>query len=592
MRRSLLTIILTSMFFVSLPTKANGEAFYQDTEIRTLLSKSVLDLEKQAKHIQEQYVSITSRLSKLEYEIPEKFQCLSNLFQLSNSHFNIDNDAPLFYDSYGISDLEKFYLFSEGDRYGNPDPPSPYATLEQLLAVSNRVVTLSDSLSPLSSNLTSLQNTISSISVLQTSLQNSLQSLTIAYNLLNEQCNNLTSAVQVNDDGSVVIARSSPIVGSIEPTTGASYWQPAIDGNWDRAGNTFRVSRDTQLENVTLYCDNIARILSPQNVYISACEIYSGVVQIVEYAATSINTSDFPQITYSFSTPVQISADRDYLLCVKRTGNAPLYVYTCSNIRYGSFYKPYGASDEPRGGSDPPRSGITPQQFFNEYLGYYWSSTYTTQDIWSIFKFTDDESFLFNENGLTVESGYITVGGSEVVTSSNLGSILDEHPNLLNSKISWNMFSQEVTNKIITTAGGTVTGTLTVSTLILPNNGNWLIGTPTNRTDIVISHQEGCITTLNGDLNLAANGGGGKIKAMSFFELEDPCQCGKKRITAGSDSVIITNNLTSDAVISITPAQRVDFKYWVEVNEFGTAIIKMSDLAQYDLDFYFTIFKQ
>jgi hypothetical protein len=591
MRKSVLTIILVFMFLSSLPIKADSNNFYQDPELRIFLSQSVLALEKQAKHIQEQYVSITSRLSKLEYEIPEKIQCLSNLCKTADINFRFDDNANIYYDAYDIEEFENFMFFAAADRSVPNSDPSPFATLEQLLAVSNQVVTLSGSLSSLSSNLTSLQNTVNSILASQTSLQNSLQSLTVAYNLLNEQCNNLTSAVQANDDGSVVIAKSSPLVGRTEPTSGANYWQPAIDGNWDRAGNTFRVSRDTQLESVTLYCDNVTRILSTQNVYITACKVNSGLPQIIEYAASSINTSDFPRITYSFSPPVQISADRDYLLCVKRTGNAPLYVYTCSNIRYGDFYKPYGASDEPRGGSDPPRSGITPQQFFYEYLSDCWSLTYTTQDIWSIFKFSDDESFTFNENGFEVESGYITVGGAEVVTSSTLKdmfvSALTNNPS-----ITWDMFGQELTNKIITTAGGTVTGTLTVSTLILPNNGNWLIGTPTNRTDIVISHQEGCITTLNGDLNLAANGGGGKIKAMSFFELEEPNQCGKKRIMAGSDSAIIATNLTDDAVISITPAQRVDFKYWVEIDEFGTALIKLSDETNEDLLFYFTIMKQ
>jgi len=591
------------MFFVSLPTKANGEAFYQDTEIRTLLSKSVLDLEKQAKHIQEQYVSITSRLSKLEYEIPEKFQCLSNLFQLSNSHFNIDNDAPLFYDSYGISDLEKFYLFSEGDRYGNPDPPSPYATLEQLLAVSNRVVTLSDSLSPLSSNLTSLQNTISSISVLQTSLQNSLQSLTIAYNLLNEQCNNLTSAVQVNDDGSVVIARSSPIVGSIEPTTGASYWQPAIDGNWDRAGNTFRVSRDTQLENVTLYCDNAARILSPQNVYISSCEVNSGVPQIIEYASSSVNTSSFPRITYSFSSPVPISSDRDYLLCVKRTGNAPLYVYTCSNIRYGDFYKPYGASDyiDPRGGGnasssdddndapEPPRSGLTPQECFYEYLSTCWSLTYALQDIWSIFKFTDDESFTFSEEGMSVERGNITVGGSEVVTSSSLSnmfvSILDEYPNLLNSKITWNMFGQEVTNKIITTAGGSITGELYVTSLQIPNNGNWLVGLSNAPADLVLVNTNSSIRSHSGDLRLASPNG--KIKAESFFKFAAN-QKGKVTVPAGATQFLIRANVSEDTMVLLTPAQDPQMNYWVSYDE-GCAFVNLEEETEESLTFFYLI---
>lgn len=572
MRKRILAIVFALVFLNIHHSKAESDSHYQDSELRTYLSQAVSDLETEAKHIKEQYVSVTTRMAKLEYDLPEKFQSLSNLFQLSDSKFGIDNDAHLFYDSYKLSDLEKFYLFSEGDDRYVPNPePSPFATLPQLLAVSNQVVALNASFATLSSNLTSLSNTVSSITASLSNSQGSLQNLTIAYNRLDEICDNLTSAVQVNDDGSVVIAKSSPIDGRIEPTSGASCWQPAIDGNWDRAGNTFRVSRDTQLENVTLYCDNAARILSPQNVYISSCEVNSGVPQIIEYASSSVNTSSFPRITYSFSSPVPISSDRDYLLCVKRTGNAPLYVYTCSNIRYGDFYKPYGASDEPREGSDPPRSSLTPQQCFSEYLSYYWSLTYTSQDIWSIFKFTDDESFTFNENGLTVESGNITVGGSEVVTSSNLGakfvSMLADYPNLLDSEITWNMFCDDLKDMLITTNGGTVIGPLKVSDLKINGSGDWVVGSTSNSCDIVIANSTGKITAPNGDLNLLAKENG-NIQAQSFLQLQNTTQCGVIEIPINSNTSasVTCSGLTSNAIILLTPRQETTVPYWVEVD--------------------------
>ena len=329
--------------------------------------------------------------------------------------------------------------------------------------------------------------------------------------------------------------------------------------------------RDTQLESVTLYCDNVARILSPQNVYIAACEVNGGVPHIFEHTASSINTSNFPRITYSFSSSVQILSDRDYLLYVKRTGNAPLYVYTCSSIRYGNFYKPYGASDEPREGSDPPRSGMTPQQYFYEYLSGYWSLTYTSQDIWSIFKFTDDESFTFNENGLTVESGNITVGGSEVVTSSSLSnvfiSLLAEYPNLLNSKITWDMFCQELKRRLITTAGGSVTGQLIVSNLQINGSGDWVVGSTSNSCDIVIANSTGKITAPNGDLNLLAKENG-NIQAQSFLQLQNTTQCGVIEIPINSNTSasVTCSGLTSNAIILLTPRQETTVPYWVEVD--------------------------
>lgn len=571
-KSSTLLVLLICTVLCVISAKAENDDVYRDPELRTYLSLAISDLDTRAKHIQEQYVSVTSRLAKLEYDLPEKFQCLSNLFQLPNSKFSIDNDAHLFYDSYGMSELEKFYLFSEGDDRYVPNPePSPFATLAQLLAVSNQVVALNASLATLSFNLTSLSNAVSSITASLSNSQGALQNLTIAYNRLDEICESLTTAVKINDDGSVVIARLSPLDGRIEPTTGASYWGPAVDGNWDKAGNTFRVSRDTQLESVTLYCDNVARILSAQNVYITSCEVNAGVPQLVEYVAALINTSNFPRITYSFSSPVPIFADRDYLLCVKRTGNAPLYVYTCSNIRYGDFYKPYGASNEPRGGGNEPRSGMTPQQYFYEYLSTCWTLTYASQDIWSIFKFTDDESFTFNEDGLTIDNGNITVAGSEVVTSSSLGdkfvSLLEEHPNLLDSEITWEMFCDDLKDMLITTNGGTVIGLLKVSNLKINGSGDWVVGSTSNSCDIVIANSTGKISAPNGDLTLLATEGG-NIQAQSFLQLQNTTQCGVVEIPINSDasSPVSCSGLTSNAIVLLTPRQETTTPYWVEID--------------------------
>lgn len=587
MRESVFAIVFISLFLAVMTSKAENDDFYQDPELRAYLSQSVSNLEGLARHIKEQYVSVTSRLSKLEYDIPEKFQYLSNLFKTSNSNFRLDNNANLFYDAYDTDEFEQYMIFA-ADR--SAPEQSAFATLEQLLAVSNQVVAMSASLSSLSASLTSLQNTISSISATQSSLQTSLQNLTTAYNQLNELCSSLTSAVKVNEDGSVVIAKSSPIVGRIEPTTGASYWQPAVDGGWNRAGNTFRVSRNTQLETVTLYCDNVTRILLPQNVYIAACEVNGGIPQINEYPAASINTSYFPRITYSFSSPVPISADRDYLLCVKAPGNATLYVYTCPNVRYGEFYKPYGASDEPRGGGNDsdsdddyeptPRSGLTPQQCFYEYLSACWSLTYTTQDIWSIFKFSDDESFTFTEEGLVVEKGNISVEGSEVLTAANVGNIIGTTPS-----ITWNSLTQALKDKLITTDGTNIIGDLTVTNLYIPNNGNWMVGLADAPSDLVMVNTNSHIRSENGNLRLASPGG--KIKAESFFGFSSN-QVGKVIVPSNSSQQLIRLNVSEDTMVLVTPAQNPQMNYWVSYDN-GCAFINLEDETEEPLTFFYLI---
>ncbi|MBR5901634.1 hypothetical protein IKZ40_04730 [bacterium] len=590
--------VITMLFlFGSLSLFASHENLYpKNFELDDYFSESFSRLKEQVCGIQSQYVSVTSRLAKIEYDIPLKFQCFSNLFQTANSRFYVDNNAYIYYDTYELSDFEKFFLCQEGDFYGNFDSSTQFASLANLIAVSNQVVRLEKTISFLTSRLNTLSDAISSMSSKPSVSKNSLSNPAAVYNSLDRMCSDLTSVIEVNDDGSVVIAKSSPIVGDIEPVTGASYWQPAVNGEWNKAGNTFRVSRDTQLESVTLYCDNVSRIILPQNVYIAACQVNSGIPQIVEYAAASINTSNFPRITYSFSSPVPILADRDYLLCVKKLGNAPLYVYTCQDIRFGEFYKPYGAPDEPRGGGDDagsdddyvptPRSGLTPQQFFYEYLSACWSLTYTTQEIWSIFKFTDDESFTFTHEGLMVESGNITVGGSEVITSSSLGdmfvSVLQDHLDALNSEITWNMFCDDLKNRLITIAGGTVTGPLTVSNLKINGSGDWTVGSTNNPSDIVIAHPSGKISAPNGDLNLLAMEGG-NIQAQSFLQLQNTTQCGiiEIPINMASSSPVTCSGLTSNAIILLTPRQETTTAYWTEINATNSTfkVIRPSEAA-------------
>lgn len=568
--------------FGSLSLFASQENLYpKNSELDDYFSESFSRLKEQVCGIQSQYVSVTSRLAKIEYDIPLKFQCFSNLFQTANTRFYVDNNAYIYYDTYELSDFEKFFLCQEGDFYGNFDSSTQFASLAHLIAVSNQVVRLEKTISFLTSRLNTLSDAISSISSKPSVSKNFLSNPVAAYNSLDRMCSDLTSVIEVNDDGSVVIAKSSPIVGDIGPTTGASYWQPAVNGGWNKAGNTFRVSRDTQLKSVTLYCDNVIRIILPQNVYIAACEVNGGIPQIIEYPAASINTSNFPRITYSFSSPVPISADRDYLLCVKKIGNTPLYVYTCQDIRYGEFYKPYGASDEPRGGGNDsdsdddyeptPRSGLTPQQYFYEYMSACWSLTYTTQEIWSIFKFTDDESFTFNHEGLVVESGSITVGGSEVITGSSLGdmfvSVLQDHLDALNSEITWNMFCDDLKNRLITISGGTVTGPLTVSDLKINGSGDWTVGSTNNPSDIVIVNPSGKISAPNGDLTLLATENG-HIQAQSFLQLQNTTQCGVVAIPANTNisASVYCAGLTSNAIVLLTPRQETTTPYWVEIN--------------------------
>lgn len=558
----------------------------------------MMELQNILTDISEQYTAITSRLDFIQHDLPNE---LENKIK---ERIAIDQENGAGKQYYSIMEI-----FSEDER--DSLIRAGYVTIEQFN-------TLADYVFNMESKLQALSNTVSSISSQIPTINSTIQSLVNACGSLNNNLQTLNSVIEVKQDGSVVLCKSSPLVGKIEPTGGANFWIPAVYSEWNRAGSKFHVSHDSQLESVTLYCDDVSKIIMPQNVYISACERIdnSEYFHVVDYNATLINTSNFPRITYSFSSPVQILADRDYLLCVRRTGNTPLYVYTCSNVRNGWFYKPYGASEnfnppEPRGGgndsnsdddnglTEPPRFDITPQQWFDYYLSGYWSeSVYPTQEIWSIFKFAEDVSFEFSSEGLEIEKGHITVDNAEVATCANLSgmitNILVQSPNLLNETITWNHFCDNLKEQLITVNGGEITGELQVARLTVPTGGNWHIGTTSTRTDIIIDNPNGRIATLNGDLNFFANGTDAKIVAHDFLDFSSPGQCGKVVISQGNTSEVIANDLTEHAIINITPAQITQPKYWVEIDGFGCGRVKIdsSTPVSENLSFYYMIIKR
>ncbi len=179
---------------------------------------------------------------------------------------------------------------------------------------------------------------------------------------------------------------------------------------------------------------------------------------------------------------------------------------------------------------------------------------------------------------------------SNAITTDKINDNAVTTCKIANYSIEQDHISDALNRSLIKQKGGSITGTLFVSDLVLTNNVNWHIGTVAKRADIVFDHPDGCITTLTGDLNLAAETGN-KIKAQNFLELENTNQCGRIAILSGYTSVEIADNLTPNAVINITPCQQTNVKYWVEVNEFGHATINIDNSEQEDLFFFFTILR-
>lgn len=496
-----------------IPTVVNAEDDVAASDRYDLVDR-LTDLQEVVADIAEQYAAITSRIDFIQQRLTEGQETVLK-------EETIKKSDPNFAESY----YSMLNFFSEGERESSLR--SNYVTEDEFEELVVMFYHLLDSFE-------SLSNTVSGISAQIPTINSTLQSLVNACGTLNSKMQTLNSVIEVKQDGSVSLCKSSPLIGKIEPTGTAGYWPPAVFYDWDRACSKFKVSYDAQLESITLYCNDMSKIISPQNVYVSTCEQieHSENYHMVNYYTTFINTSEFPRITYTFRVPLTIKADRDHLLCVRRTGNNPLYVYTCSNVRNGGFYRPFGASEnldpppgwgqeeDPRSNPendtnllDLNRSGITPQQWFGYLFVQYWEeSIYSSQEIWSIFKFKEDVSFDFSSEGLDIEKGKITVEGSEVVTGANMAGMIT------------NAFAQ----------------------------------TPGLRDAIF------------------------------------PAQYGKVTITLGNLDATIATGLTTDTIINVTPAKVVYQRYWVEIDASGCGKVKIdtSYPNTTDLTFYYTIIKQ
>ena len=564
-------VIVTRVLFGSLSLFASQNNTYpKDLELHDYLSVSFSNLKEQVCEIQSQYVSITSRLAKIEFDIPPKFQSLSNLFQISDLQFNVDNTAHIYYDTYELSDFEKFLLCHEGDFYGNLDSSAQFASLANLIVVSNQVVKLEKTISFLTSRLNTLSDSISSISSKPSVSQNSISNLAVAYNSLDRMCSDLTSVIKVNDDGSIVMCQSSPIIGAIEPS-GNGYLY-TLAQNWDRCCSKFRVSTNAFLESIILYCDDPSKMPTPWNVYVSTVitNELTGNYSFESWHCVNVNTSDFPRCVWTFinNRKIPILSDRDYLLCISKS-NGALYPYVTSPFRQGSFYKPFGATEElppdpPPNSPEPelPRSSLSAQDWFNYLFAQYWEeSAYYSKELWSILKFTDDVGFTFSKSGLSVERGNITIAGSEVVTSSSLGdmfvSVFSNNPN-----ITWDMFCQELKNMLIRTSGGTITGCLEVNHMKFNAESDWEIGTTDICSDIVFLNENAKIRSNVGDLKLSAPEGE-KISAEAFLSFESGGQAGIITIPAEqTEKVVSCPGITDQAVIILTPRQPISNIWW------------------------------
>lgn len=314
------------------------------------LLKSVEDLQAQVMEIKDQYVSITSSLERIQLEIPRGLKNFPELFYLEGQNLIVGPDGNIYFDHRDLRDYvcvinSQSENASDSDTNNVDQTRSGYVTTEQFNQLADLVFTLSASCQTLRANLLAISNTVSGITQQMSMMAATVQYLSTQCENLSQKCDLIDSAIDIKDDGRIVMNATSPIIGIIEPNfTPSLYSYPSI-WSWDGICTKFNVSTNSHLKSITLYCNDVNKIMSPESVYVSTGVPNNGSYQMAYWYCNSVNTNRFPLCTYSFSNPILIRSDRFHLLGIRKIGNNLIYPYVCNGYRNGGLYKPYGANE-------------------------------------------------------------------------------------------------------------------------------------------------------------------------------------------------------------------------------------------------------
>lgn len=335
--------------------------------------------------------------------------------------------------------------------------------------------------------------------------------------------------------------------------------------------SAIRVKEAAYPESVTLYFKNASEIAPPQAVCVFASRAEISAL----CSASSVSTAAFPRCVYTFPQNVARLIPGEYLVGLRTTSaNSAIHPYVCPKYRSGSSRYYY---EEPE---------IEPGIMATVIPGPYWKFT-DTRELWFQISFREDAGVVLSSSGLTVKGG-LSVASDAVVTESAFPGKVSS---LLGTSvfIDEEMLSQDLLEKLLTSSGGAVTGALFVSDLRLPNNGNWRIGTSDSRCDLVLMHTNACLRSESGDLLLGASG---DVRPLAFVDFS-PSQGGRADMPKGKKEILLfSSGLSENAVICVTPAQRVDVPYWVETDFLGRAKLCMGETLDHTVSFnYFLIRK-
>jgi len=367
----------------------------------------------------------------------------------------------------------------------------------------------------------------------------------------------------VGEDGTLSYRSSSPLSDDVPPNS-----QPEpFDQFATHLGSPFTLDKAAGVESVTLYFADPAEI-APAG---AVCIFYSALQIDSRLTSTAVSTNDFPYCVYTFSPSAAPLAAGQYYVGLKTNSNyAAIHPYVCAPYRGGglSYYSPAAKLSA----TIPPQPVEKP----------YWKATSDEKELWARISFKEDKKFTFDG------AGNFEVNGSPALTAANLKENLNA---LLGTElfIGKSDLDPELWNELLSSAGGSVTGNLSVASLSLPVGGNWYVGSSEAPCDLVIANSAGCLRSEEGDLVLSA---AETIKPASFVDFSSS-QGGRADIVSGETEVAIyPGGLSSEAVILVTPLQELSSPYWVEIDSTGAAAIRVAAPQERSLGFTYALIRK
>ena len=161
---------------------------------------------------------------------------------------------------------------------------------------------------------------------------------------------------------------------------------------------------------------------------------------------------------------------------------------------------------------------------------------------------------------------------------------------IITSSIYKKHLSSNLTSDLIFSGGGMVTGCLEVTHMKFNAEADWFIGQTNICSDIVLLNEDARIRSNAGQLKLSASQGEA-ISAESFFSFDSGSQAGIVMITNGlKEAEIPCENITSEAIIMLTPRQIVTNLWWSVQPVPSDSKIKITIDKEYPIDVFFNYF--